>query len=95
MTPEHVQLIATVAGPGLVGLLVWSLRRNVKDVDDQVKLIATDVRQLAAQGARHGEALAGGVVKFAALEKRLDKVESRQEKFSEDCIACRTERDRK
>lgn len=94
MSPEHQQLIATVAGPLLVGLLVWSLRRNVKDVDDQVKLIATDVRQLAAQGARHGEALAGGVVKFATLEKRLDKMEAKQDEFQKSCIACQTDRAR-
>lgn len=92
MSPEHTQLVATVAGPLLVGLLVWSLRRNVKDVDDKVKSIATDVRQLAAQGARHGEALAGGVVKFAAIEKRLDKVEAKQDDFQLACAACQADR---
>lgn len=94
MSPETTQLAATVAGPVLVGLLVWSLRRNVRDVDNQVKSIATDVRQLAAQGSRHGEALAGGVAKFAAIEKRLDKTEERLERFQADCIACRVERAR-
>lgn len=101
MSPEQTQVVAVVASPVLVGLLVWSLRRNIQSVDDLVKgidqkvdRVETDVRQLSAQGARHGEALAGGVAKFASIEKRLDKAEERMERFQADCIACRTDRAR-
>ena len=98
MTPDVlISTVISAAGfvaTSLVAVLAWSMRRNVRDVDEKVISIATDVRQLASQGARHGEALAGGVVKFATIEKRLDKVEAKQEKLGEDCAACRVERAR-
>jgi len=67
-------------GTLVVGLLSKSISRNVSDIDKQVTTIATDVRQLAAQGARHGESLAAGVQQFKAIEKRLDKIEAWRDK---------------
>lgn len=94
MTPEFI----VSAGGGLativLAVLAWSINRNVSNVDGKVSRIETDVRQLSAQGARHGEALAGGVAKFAAMEKRLDKVEAKQDQFTKDCVACQVERAR-
>ncbi len=75
MEPQILLSIGGIVATALVGLLAWSMRRNVTDIDKQVTTIATDVRQLAAQGARHGESLAQGVAKFTAMEKRLDKLE--------------------
>lgn len=90
-----MQLVVTAAGSGLLGLLIWSLKRNissldasVKSVDDKVGRVETDVRQLSAQGARHGEALAGGVAKFAAIEKRLDGLEDRERIREKECSEC-------
>ncbi len=94
MTPELVLQAGGIVATGLVGLLAWSMRRNVQSVDEKVGRIETDVRQLSAQGARHGEALAGGVAKFASIEKRLDKAEERMERFQAGCVACRVERAR-
>lgn len=90
MTPELALQIIGIVGTGIVAVLAWSMRRNVQEVDAKLGRIETDVRQLSAQGARHGEALAGGVVKFSAIEKRLDKIEDKQDRFQADCIACRT-----
>jgi tetrahydromethanopterin S-methyltransferase subunit G len=91
VTPEVLLSAGGILATGLVGLLAWSMRRNIGDIDKQVSDIATDVRQLAAQTGRHGEALAGGVVKFQAIEKRLDKIEDKQDRFSADCAACQRE----
>jgi tetrahydromethanopterin S-methyltransferase subunit G len=91
MTPEVILSAGGILATGLVGLLAWSMRRNISDIDRQVNDIATDVRQLAAQGSRHGEALAGGVVKFQTIEKRLDKIEDKQERFATECAACKRE----
>jgi hypothetical protein len=91
MTPEVILSAGGILATGLVGLLMWSMRRNIADIDRQVLSIATDVRQLAAQGSRHGEALAGGVVKFAVIEKRLDKLEEKQDRFASECAACQRE----
>jgi hypothetical protein len=74
-TTQALLSVGGIVATGLVGLLAWSMRRNITDIDRQVTTIATDVRQLAAQGARHGESLAQGVAKFTSIEKRLDKLE--------------------
>ena len=75
MTPEHAVLIVAVVGPVITGLLVWSLKRNIQALDSDIGEIKTDLRTLASQTTAHGAALAGGVAKFAAIEKRLDKLE--------------------
>jgi len=71
-------------GTLVVGLLSKSISRNVSDIDRQVTTIATDVRQLAAQGSRHGESLAAGVQQFKAIEKRLDKLEAWRDKTMQE-----------
>jgi tetrahydromethanopterin S-methyltransferase subunit G len=91
MTTEVILSAGGILATALVGLLAWSMRRNINDIDRQVNDIATDVRQLAAQTGRHGEALAGGVVKFSTIEKRLDKLEDKQERFAAECAACQRE----
>lgn len=84
MTPEILLSIGGILATGLVGILAWSLKRNIGKIDDDLKVVATDVRQLAAQGARHGESLAAGVQQFKAIEKRLDKLEAWKEKTLEE-----------
>ena len=79
-TTQAILSVGGILATGLVGLLAWSMRRNINDIDKQVTTIATDVRQLAAQGARHGESLAAGVQQFKAIEKRLDKLEAWRDK---------------
>lgn len=71
--------LAGAIGTFVVAMLSKSIGRNVADIDKQVTTIATDVRQLAAQGARHGESLAAGVQQFKNIEKRLDKLEDWKE----------------
>jgi Tfp pilus assembly protein PilO len=61
----------------LVGALGWALRRSIQDIDAKLTAVETDVRQLASQGARHGESLAAGVQQFKNIEKRLDRLEDR------------------
>jgi uncharacterized protein (DUF3084 family) len=92
MSTEVLLQLAGLLGTLLIAILAWSLRRNIQSLDGQIKNVATDVRQLAAQGARHGESLAAGVQQFKAVEKRLDKLEEKQDQFQADCIACRTGR---
>ena len=92
MSSEILLQIAGLLGTALVAVLAWSMRRNVQAVDEKVVAIATDVRQLSAQGARHGESLAAGVATFKAIEKRLDKLEEKQEEMGRECFACRTGR---
>ena len=75
MTPEHAVLIVSVVAPVVTGLLVWSLKRNIQALDADLGEIKTDLRTLANQTTAHGAALAGGVAKFAGIEKRLDKLE--------------------
>lgn len=94
MSAELLLQLAGLLGTSLVAVLAWSLRRNIGGMEDKLDLVATDVRQLAAQGARHGESLAAGVQQFKAVEKRLDKIEDKQEQFQADCLACRMERGR-
>lgn len=125
-SPEFLLQIAGLVGTGLIGLLGFSLKRNVENADTKVdslkqgivdlrkeleekleannqesnnrfsdmdteikdkigtmkndlamklETIATDVRQLAATGARHGESLAAGVAEFKNINRRLDKLE--------------------
>lgn len=94
MTPEFLLQASGLLGTSLVAVLAWSLRRNLTGMEGKLDSVATDVRQLAAQGARHGESLAAGVQQFKTVERRLDKIEERQERFQADCIACRVNRER-
>jgi hypothetical protein len=67
-------------GTLVVAILSKSIGRNVEAIDEQMKVMATDVRRLAETGARHGESLAAGVQQFKAIEKRLDKLEAWKDK---------------
>lgn len=78
MTPEVMLNVAGLVGTGVVSLLVWSLKRNVTGVDSKLDRIERDVRQLSAQVGSHDASLAAGVVKFSALEKRIDGLEERE-----------------
>jgi hypothetical protein len=69
-----IQIGALVA-PIVTGILVWSLKRNIQQLDKDIGEIKDDVRTLASQTTAHGAALAGGVAKFASIEKRIDKLE--------------------
>jgi hypothetical protein len=74
------ELLASLAGAAFSAILAfvgWSVNRNVKTLDAKINEIRTDVRQLAAQGSRHGESLAAGVQQFKTVEKRLDRLEAR------------------
>jgi septal ring factor EnvC (AmiA/AmiB activator) len=94
VTPEILLQLTGLLFSSLIAVLAWSMRRNIQSLESQIKDVATDVRQLAAQGARHGESLAAGVQQFKNMERRLDKLEERQDEFQALCIACRTERAR-
>jgi hypothetical protein len=89
VSPEIALQLAGLLGTSLVAVLAWSMRRNVQSVDEKVGRIETDVRQLSAQGARHGESLAAGVATFKSIEKRLDALEAEQKTLSRECFACR------
>lgn len=77
-----LQIVGIVA-PVVTGILVWSLKRNIQQLDKDIGEIKDDVRTLASQTTAHGAALAGGVAKFAGIEKRLDKLEE----FKDETIA--------
>jgi len=77
MSPELIASVVGVLISAVVAFVGWSVNRNVKDLDAKIDEIRTDVRQLAAQGARHGESLAAGVQQFKTVEKRLDRLEAR------------------
>ena len=88
MTPELIASVGGFVATCLVALLAWSMRRNVRDIDDKVGRIETDVRTLSSQGARHGESLAAGVQQFKAVEKRLDGLEERERIRDKECSEC-------
>jgi len=89
MSPEAVlQLAVTALGSVGLGLLVWALRRNIQSLDRDIGEIKTDVRSISQQTTQHGAALAGGVVKFQAIEKRLDGLEDRERVREKECMEC-------
>lgn len=87
-TEAILQLAVTALGSLGIGLLVWALRRSVQGLDRDIGEIKGDVRALAGQTTQHGTALAGGVVKFTAIEKRLDGLEDRERIRDRECSEC-------
>lgn len=86
MDPLSLALqVAGAVGMAIVAVVGWSIRRNVQGLDEKLSRIETDVRQLSAQGARHGESLAAGVQQFKAIERRIDKLED----WRDELIAAR------
>jgi hypothetical protein len=75
-----VQILLGVGGfvaTGVVGLLVWSMKRNAASLDKSigrveaaVAAIATDVRQLSATVGSHAGRLEAGNVRFDEMERR-------------------------
>jgi hypothetical protein len=56
-------------------ILLLSVRRNLQTLDRDITEIKTDLRKVSTDTGEHGRALAGGVIKFIAIEKRLDHLE--------------------
>jgi hypothetical protein len=76
-----VQLLTTIAsivGPLLVALLVWSLKRNIQDQDNKLAAIATDVRQLSSTVGNHATSLAAGAQRFQDLSDKVKGLEDRE-----------------
>lgn len=72
------ELIFKVAGPALtfvVGMLVWSLKRNLRAIDDAQKDMATDLRQVSATVGQHDKGLHAGSITFREHDRRLGAVE--------------------
>jgi hypothetical protein len=88
ITLQLAAIVAPVVGSAVVGLLVWSLRRNVQSLDQAIGEIRVDMRTLASQTTQHGSALAGGVVKFQTIERRLDGLEDRERVREKECATC-------
>jgi hypothetical protein len=79
--PQHMQLIlwAVLSVVGvLLGLLGWSLRSQLRGLEEGIASIAGDLRQLAARVGNHETSLAQGNVKFSELERRVNGLEDRE-----------------
>jgi hypothetical protein len=86
--PTTLPLIMQAAGLlglGVIGLLSFSLRRNVSDQDARSKRIeagisevAADVRQLTSTVGTHGESLAEGRATFRGLQESVKGLEERE-----------------
>jgi hypothetical protein len=76
-TELALQVVGLVATGG-IGLLAWSLNRNVRAQDDKLSAIGTDVRQLAGAVGNHGERLAAGDEQLKAHGERLQGIEDRE-----------------
>lgn len=46
MSPEHMAVVAAVVGPPLLGILMWSLRRNILDLDKRVDRLENRIEGL-------------------------------------------------
>ncbi len=85
MTTQLGVSFAILAVTGAVGLVGWSLRRNVSSLDsgitalrETVTQVATDLRQLSATVSGHQASLAAGDVKLTDFERRLSGLEQRE-----------------
>jgi hypothetical protein len=67
-----VQIIGP-AGTALLGLLIWSLKRNVRAQDSTLQAMAGDLSKLAGTTSAHATSLAVGNEKFRTLEGKIDK----------------------
>lgn len=72
-----VSLVGVLATAAL-GVIGWSLRRNVQELDAKITSIATDLRQLSASVAGHENRLGQGDVKISELCRRVEGLEDRE-----------------
>lgn len=78
---ENLKLALSAVTAGMMvvlGVLGWSLRRNLRAQDEKLMEIATDTRQLAGTVGKHSEQLASGVVRFQEIERRVGGLEERE-----------------
>jgi hypothetical protein len=78
VTPEVALQVAGLVLTGGVGLLFWSLKRNVSDVDKKLGRMESDLRQAAASIGAHETRLAEGGVRIENLEERVKGLEDRE-----------------
>lgn len=77
--------LAGLAGTGVLGLLMASLRRNISEADARAERIekgvtgvASELRTLAGTVGNHGESLAEGRATFRSLQEAVKGLEDRE-----------------
>lgn len=78
VTPELALQVAGLVATAVLGILSWSLKRNVSDVDRKLGRMEADLRQAAASIGTHESRLAAGDVELRELRARLQGLEDRE-----------------